>query len=102
MNLDEQYVSEMARWEMGRALFHPVRSRDLRIGDVGYFAQGHWNVLGHITDHKALNRYKKTLEINAIDPSYLKAASPDGSHKWGPLVSKHVTGVNLSAAISAS
>ena len=99
MGLNKEYAEEMSWHDCGYALYHPVKSSALSIGDIGYFnEQGFWNRMGNITDAASLAKFN----LKPIDVSLLDKAPPDDTIEWGPLLAKHVQGKRLNASAKAS
>ena len=77
----------MTNHPYGHALYHPVSTRDLRPGSVGFFnAMGVWNPIAHLEDSESLTRHGLRFPTQS-----LTAARPERISKWTPKVSEHVS-----------
>ncbi|KAK5947928.1 hypothetical protein OHC33_011033 [Knufia fluminis] len=94
MSLNKEYANQMAWYDRGWALYHPVKSSAIRIGDFGYFNEkGYWNRMGNIKDAASVARFN----LKAFDVSLLNEAPPDHTLEWGPLHAKHTNGQRINA-----
>jgi hypothetical protein len=98
MKLGRQYTENMSLPELGHALYHPVSSSALKIGDVGYFNDlGAWQYLCNVTDAKSLSEYN----LMPIEGK-LRKAPPDENIEWGPMLAEHTKGTEAGLAAKAS
>ena len=96
-SLADDYVDQMKHHPYGYALYHPVSTRDMRPGSVGFFdSLGVWNPIAHLEDSESLTRSGLRFPTRS-----LTVARTERIKEWTPKVSANVTetagGVNLGA-----
>lgn len=99
MGLTEDYADQMAWYQRGWALYHPVRTSEIRIGDFGFFNKdGYWNRMGNIKDNSSIAKFK----LKEFDVTLLDEAPVDDNLEWGPLHTQKTSGKALQAGSQAS
>lgn len=88
-NIRKQYSESLAEHGLGHAVPIPVSSKEMQIGQCGYFDDTEtWNPIVQITDSKAVT----DAGLIPMDTAELKALIVKKDEaEWGPITSNTVT-----------